>query len=522
MIITDENGAKLFETVNDEPIGTGSLGKVYKAKVIKEENGKIVDSKFPDGDRVGKQVTVTEVALKMLRDDLKDSEGRLILDNQDITAKFCADGVSLSQVKHPYQVRVYKADKHKRDDGKLQPYVAMTLMEETLARRLSTIIDTRGQKDLLGVVKNRIWVADALEMIMNLGVYLSYLHSQDKLHGDFRPENILLSKTAFDCHDPCLGAQSFEALLAKSDILADPQKGIQGILHPGEVYKVSDLNTHQSEKLSESIWFPSGYTQRTQEKGDYVKRKHHSPSNYCHPEFTESGGSVITPQTDLYMLGQVAIELLTLIRPGTRNNTIYPQHNPTLSNEVIKVLKKAVATAYTDPTYKPDQTVSEFVSELETAIKKTENAGQASYFFVMRKDPKEKELGYHVGGPLKKLVVTYGSKEQLTSDDVKTIFSSTSPTGYLGYLSHADVPDQEKSALANFMDSVLADVNLAYQQKSAEQTGQITAADEQIRKITTQREDTQKAHGDTLAAITKLGEYKTAFDTAKLVKKEGS
>ena len=134
-----------------EPLGRGGMARVYRAY-------------HAQLDRY--------VAIKVLRSDLVEEE--------EFLARFKREARAAAALRHPNIVQVYDFDVR----GGLYYMVMELLPGDTLRRRLN---DYQGQGD-------KMPLGEVVRILLDVLDGLAYAHSEDMIHRDVKPANILLTK----------------------------------------------------------------------------------------------------------------------------------------------------------------------------------------------------------------------------------------------------------------------------------------------------------------------------------------
>ena len=130
------------------------------------------------------------VAVKVLADNWTE--------DHHVRTRFVEEGRYLRRVESPHVVTVYDAGE--LDDGR--PYLVMTYADQgTLADRLET---------------GGLEVAEATEVIRQVGAGLQALHDRDILHRDVKPANVLFRSIGNGADDPAVRAMVGDLGLGKA------------------------------------------------------------------------------------------------------------------------------------------------------------------------------------------------------------------------------------------------------------------------------------------------------------------
>jgi len=182
-------------------------------------------------------------------------------DDPALLARFRREARLAAQLEHPHIVPVY--DSSEGEDGSLS--LSMRLVEGQSLREVLEAV-TRGEAEL--------GLARVLEVVTAVGQALSYAHAQGVIHRDIKPANVMLGR--------------FGQVFLTDFGLAK------------RIGEADDESTHTSS-VGESVVSQDGLVVGT-------------PA-YMAPEQAAGHTAAVDAQTDVYALGAVLYELLTLTRP---------------------------------------------------------------------------------------------------------------------------------------------------------------------------------------------------------------
>lgn len=223
-------------------IGKGGMGEVYEAR--DEELGGLL-------------------ALKTLRSELND--------DPEFLGRFRREVQLARQVTHPNVCRVFDVGRDERP-GRQLAFLTMELLD---GENLAAILRRRGRLD----------VAEALPLVQQMAAGLGALHEKGIIHRDFKPANILITRTS------STGTRAVISDFGLARALAQESTALS---HTGNVLGTPD---------------------------------------YMAPE--QLLGEPVTPATDIYALGLVMYEMIT----GKR---AFPGSRP-LESAVQRVAEKPIA-----------------------------------------------------------------------------------------------------------------------------------------------------------------------------------
>jgi serine/threonine protein kinase len=141
------NGQQLRNYQIEERIGTGGMGRIFRAR----------------------HLTLNRpVAIKVMHPHLAE--------NPALVARFEREARTVSQLSHPNIVSMYDFDEHE-----CQPYLVMELVEGGTLR------------DYLSPASPQLGLALSLELVRQAAAALDYAHQRGVIHRDIKPENLFLT-----------------------------------------------------------------------------------------------------------------------------------------------------------------------------------------------------------------------------------------------------------------------------------------------------------------------------------------
>lgn len=180
-------GTQLGPYLVIEPLGSGGMGDVFKAR----------DTRL---DRA--------VAIKTLKPDAASDPDR--------RARFEREARAISAAAHPHICTLYDVGSATGDDGSTEFLVMEALEGETLADRLA-----RGPLPVSDAVATAIQIADALD----------HAHRRGIIHRDLKPSNVMLTRSGAKLLDFGLAAlRERAAPLVDAATRTTPLTGIGGVL----------------------------------------------------------------------------------------------------------------------------------------------------------------------------------------------------------------------------------------------------------------------------------------------------
>lgn len=158
------------------------------------------------------------LAIKVLTQPIRSDNERV--------CRFLKEGQVLAQLSHPHIVKLHQTGKYR--DGL---YIALEYIPGISLREY--------------ILSQGISLFQAIDHILSLGYALEYLHSRGILHGDLKPENVLITPqgkiTLIDlglAGRPSLSAANYPRCWGTPSYMSPEQKQGEGISEQSEIYSL--------------------------------------------------------------------------------------------------------------------------------------------------------------------------------------------------------------------------------------------------------------------------------------------
>jgi serine/threonine-protein kinase len=282
------------------------------------------------------------VALKEIRSDLKQY--------QRLHRRFLHEARITSQLAHPAIIPIYAIHYHDEHLYYTMPYVK----GDTLKQRIRRAREHRreGKK-----IEHEAEIPALSRVFLAVCQAIAYSHKHDVIHRDLKPENIIVGDYG--------------------EVL---------ILDWGLGQRLSELPPLDANSDIETPASPAGLTQAGKIVGTL---------NYMSPE--RALGNPATKATDIYALGVILFQILTLRMPFSRSSFADYQENwekERLPNpveaapyrDIPRILARAVKKALAPHSKDRYQSVEELIHDIENYTE-----GRSEWFQVARLDPNRKD-----------------------------------------------------------------------------------------------------------------------------------